>query len=194
MARSTQSPAGTTPGTELNQDSISGGKGHATPTRKEKEAARKRPLVANDRTERRRREREAATAERERARVGMANGEEKYLGPRDKGPQRRYVRDYVDARFSVGELMIPFLGVVIVLTFISEPIFVTIGTFALWGFLLILVIDCVILGFILNRKLSAKFGDGKVERGFRWYAAMRAVQLRPMRLPKPQAKRGQYPA
>jgi len=106
VARSTQSPAGTSPGTELNQDSISSTKGHATPSRKEQEAARKRPLVANDRAERRRREREAANAERERARVGMANGEQKYLPIRDRGPQRKYIRDYVDARWSVGELLL----------------------------------------------------------------------------------------
>ena len=29
--------------------------------------------------------------------------------------------------------------------------------------------------------------------GLRWYAAMRALQLRPLRLPKPQVKRGQFP-
>ncbi|MCU1443346.1 MAG: Membrane protein, partial [Cryobacterium sp.] len=28
----------------------------------------------------------------------------------------------------------------------------------------------------------------------RWYAAMRALQLRVMRLPKPQVKRGQFPS
>jgi hypothetical protein len=170
------------------------GKGHAPPTRREREAANLRPLVSSDRKAGSKESRAKMAEARDRARIGMANGEEKYLGPRDKGPQRRFVRDYVDARFSVGELMIPFLGVVIVLTFISQPIFVTIGTLALWGFLLVLVIDCVILGFTLNRKLSAKFGAGKVERGFRWYAAMRAVQLRPMRLPKPQVKRGNFPA
>ena len=55
------------------------------------------------------------------------------------------------------------------------------------------VADVVILGFALRRKLAAKFGADKVEK-VRWYAAMRALQLRPLRLPKPQVKRGQYPA
>jgi hypothetical protein len=179
---------------ELNTDSISAGKGHATPTRKEKEAANLRPLVSGDRKGSSKESRAKMAESRDRARVGMANGEEKFLPAKDKGPQRRYVRDYIDARFSVGELMIPFLGIVIVLTFINEPIFVTIGTLALWAFLAIMVLDCVVLGFTLNRKLAAKFGADKVNRGFRWYAATRAVQLRPMRLPKPQVKRGQFPA
>ena len=50
----------------------------------------------------------------------------------------------------------------------------------------------LILGIILTRKIKAKFGEDKAER-VRWYAAMRALQLRPLRLPKPQVKRGQYP-
>lgn len=178
---------------ELNSDRVSN-KGRATPTRREREAANLRPLVSGDRRAGGKASRAKLAESRDRARVGMANGEEKYLTARDKGPQRRYVRDYVDARFSVGELMIPFLVIVIVLTFVNQPIFVTIGTLALWAFLLVLVIDCVVLGFILQRKLTDKFGAAKLQRGFRWYAAMRAVQLRPMRMPKPQAKRGAFPA
>ena len=60
-------------------------KGHATPTRKEQEAARKRPLVPSDRRLASRQSRTQMQAARERARVGMANGEEKYLPARDKG-------------------------------------------------------------------------------------------------------------
>ena len=169
------------------------GKGHATPTRKEKEAANKRPLVSSDRTQARKDARAQMQLQRERARVGMANGDEKFLPARDRGPQKRYVRDYVDARFSFGELLIPFMFAVIILTFFPQPEVQTIGIFALWGFFLIAVVDVVILGFLLNRKLAAKFGAGKVEK-VRWYDAMRALQLRLMRLPKPQVKRGAYPA
>ena len=192
MAKST--PSTPAPDYQLNTDSVTPvSKGHATPTRKEREAANLRPLVSSDRKAGAKVSRAKMAELRDRARVGMANGEEKYLPAKDKGPQRRYVRDYVDARFSVGELMIPFLGIVIVLTFVNQPIFVTIGTFALWAFLIIMVLDCLIIGFSLNKKLKAKFGEDKVTRGFRWYAATRAVQLRPMRLPKPQVKRGNFP-
>jgi hypothetical protein len=65
--------------------------------------------------------------------------------------------------------------------------------FVLWGFLLIAVLDAVLLGFRLRRKLADRFGADRVEK-VRWYAAMRAFQLRIMRLPKPQVKRGQFPA
>ena len=168
------------------------GKGHATPTRKEKEAARKQPLVSSDRAAARRNDRAQMQLQRERARVGMANGDEKFLPLRDRGPQKRYVRDYVDARFSVGELLIPLMFAVIILTFIPNPDVQTIGLLALWLFFALAVIDVVALGFILNRKLAAKFGADRVEK-VRWYSAMRALQLRLMRLPKPQVKRGAYP-
>lgn len=169
------------------------GKGAPTPSRAEQEAARKRPLVPNDRKEAARQARAKQTEARERARVGMALGEDKYLPTRDRGPQKKYVRDYVDARFSIGEILIPVMFAVIVLTLVPSYEVQTIGIFALWGFFLVSVVDVIILGTILNRKLAAKFGAGKVEK-VRWYAAMRALQLRPLRLPKPQVKRGQYPS
>lgn len=188
MAKTTQSDAAVD-----NAPETATGKGHATPTRKEKEEARKRPLVSSDRTAARRQERAALQVQRERARVGMAAGDEKFLPARDRGPQKRYVRDYVDARFSIGELLIPLMLVVIIFTFIPDPSIQSIGIIALWGFFLVAIIDVVVLGFILTRKLGAKFGADRVEK-VRWYAAMRALQLRLMRLPKPQVKRGQFPA
>jgi hypothetical protein len=192
VARSTQSPAGTSPGTELNQDSISSAKGHATPSRKEQEAARKRPLVANDRAERRRREREAANAERERARVGMANGEQKYLPIRDRGPQRKYIRDYVDARWSVGELLLPTIALFFISSFFPpDSVVQFVGFAVMWFVLLVSVIDAVIVGFILKRKLTEKFGS--MDKGGRFYAAMRMVYFRQMRLPKAQVRRGEFP-
>jgi hypothetical protein len=171
-------------------------KGHATPTRKEREAANLRPLVSSNRAGATKANRTQQAQARDRARAGMAAGEEKYLPQKDKGPQRRYVRDYVDARFSIGELTIPFLGVYIVVSFVlsSSSAFSQIALYAVYAFLVVLVLDCIVLGFTLQRKLAAKFGAEKVQRGFRWYAAMRSVQLRIMRLPKAQVRRGAYPA
>jgi hypothetical protein len=178
---------------ELNTDSVTAGKGHATPTRKEREAANLRPLVNSDRKAAGKASRAKMAESRERARIGMANGEEKYLVARDRGPQRRYIRDFIDARFSVGEIMIPIMFVVIILTFIQDDVFQVLAILGLWLFFILAVVDCLIVGFRINRKLAAKFGADQLQRGNRWYAAMRALQLRMMRLPKPQVKRGQYP-
>ncbi len=166
-------------------------KGRATPTRKEREAARKRPLVGANTPEARRASKTAQQQQRERARVGMQNGEEKFLPTRDRGPQKRYVRDYIDARWSIGEAAIPLLVVLLVAsvfgTVVQEYV-----TFGLYAYLLLVVIDVVIVGQRLNKRLAAKFGDGKVEK-IRFYAAMRSIQFRLLRLPKPQVKRGDFP-
>ena len=61
-------------------------------------------------------------------------------------------------------------------------------------FFLLAVADCLVVGFVVNRRLAVKFGSDRVQRGNRWYAAMRAMQMRVMRLPKPQVKRRQYPS
>ncbi len=122
----------------------------------------------------------------------MAAGDDRYLTARDKGPQRRYVRDYVDARFSAGEILIPVMVIVLAISFI--PATQTYALIILWVFFVIAVIDAIVLGVMVLNRMKKKFGADKIERGLRWYAAMRAMQLRVIRLPKPQVKRGQYPS
>jgi len=167
------------------------GKGAPTPSRAAQEAARKRPLVPNDRKDAAKQARAKAADARERARIGLANGDEKYLPMRDRGPQKKFVRDYIDARFSVGEVLIPVMFIVIILTVVPNVEVQYLGILGLWAFFLVAVVDVLILGQVLTRKLRSKYGD-RTER-VRWYAAMRALQLRPLRLPKPQVKRRQYP-
>lgn len=176
---------------ERAHNDTSTGKGVPTPSRREQEAARKRPIVPNDRKEAARQSRQAQAQAREKARVGMAAGDERYLTQRDRGPQRRYVRDFVDARYSFGEFLIPVLVIFIISSAI--PTAQTVVLLVVWVYFLIAVVDAFILGLQIRRRIGRKFGQDKMERGLRWYAAMRALQLRIMRLPKPQVKRGQYP-
>ena len=168
------------------------GKGRPTPSRKEAQAAKAQPLVGGRDKAAIKAQRQKQAEVRERARLGMMQGDERYLSIRDKGPQRRFVRDYVDARFSVGEFLIPLMLVVLVMTFLPG-IFQVISLAVIWGYVLLAVLDAVFLGLLLKRKLEAKFGVDSVQKGFRWYAAMRAFQFRPLRIPKPQVKRGNYP-
>ncbi len=168
------------------------GKGHATPTRKEREAANLRPLVPSDRKEASKDARRRQQELRDKARIGMANGDEKYLPARDRGVQKRYVRDYVDARFTVGEFLIPAMFVVIIVTLVPNALVQQYVMLALYAFVLIVIADCLFMGFRLTKKMREKFGADKVEK-VRWYATMRALQFRRLRLPKPQVKRGEFP-
>lgn len=174
------------------EEEHSTGKGHATPSRKEREAANKRPLVPSDRKEAARMERARANEERNKARIGLAAGDEKYLPLRDRGPQKKFARDFVDARYNVGELMVPFMFLVIIMTFIPSLPVQESSFLVLWAFFFIALTDVMILGVQLRKRITAKFGS--VDKGVRWYAGMRSLQMRPLRLPKPQVGRRQYPS
>ena len=166
------------------------GKGRPTPRRRDREAEHKRPLVSNNRKE----ARAKLAASREKARLGMANGEERFLPQRDKGAQRKWSRDYVDARWNFGEFLIPVMFAVIIATFLPslEAQFIAISV--LWGFFILTVLDSIWVGNRVRKGLRAKYGVDNVENGVRWYSAMRALQMRGLRLPKPQVKRGEKPS
>lgn len=168
------------------------GKGRPTPSRKQAEAANARPIVGSRDKAVMKEQRKQQASSRERARIGMMEGDERYLTARDKGPQRRFVREYVDARWNMGEMLIPMMLVVLVMTFIPGIIQV-ISLVVIWVFVLLAVLDAFFLGVRLKKILGNKFGEDRVQPGFRWYAAMRAFQFRPLRMPKPQNKRGNFP-
>lgn len=168
------------------------GKNRPTPSRAEQEAARKRPLVA-DTKEARQRARSDLQSAREKARVGMAAGDEKYLPMRDKGPQRRFARDYVDSGWHLGELLMPLMIVAIVLT-LGPQILAFWAFVGLWIYVLFAIGDMIITSISVKKAIRKKFGENNLEKGVGWYAAMRTVQMRFMRLPKPQVRRGQKPA
>jgi len=168
------------------------GKGRPTPSRREREAANRRPLVGNTPVDKKA-ARARLNSERERARVGMANGEERYLPAKDRGEQRRFVRDWIDARWNVGEIMMPVLVLFLIVGFAaSQTAIASYSLLLVWAFVALFVLDCVVLWLSMRRKLTTKFGE--MQRGTFLYILTRAWQLRFLRLPKPQVKRGQYPA
>ncbi len=167
------------------------GKGRPTPSRKEAEAAAK----ARAKPPRTRRGQVAAQRaikgeSSQRVRQGMRNGEEKYLLARDKGPVRRFIRDFVDSRFSFIELIIPLLVVTMVLGYSGNDALASFGNAILFGSILLVILDMLMLRFRLRRQLGARFPDEPV-KGTTYYAVTRAMQMKFMRLPKPQVKIGQ---
>lgn len=186
-----QTPAAPAP-KDAPIDPSTGGKGRPTPSRAEQEAARKRPLVPDSKEAKARAKAEMA-AQREKARQGMAAGDQRYLPARDQGPQRKFVRDFVDSGWHLGEAVMPAMVVVIIATFIPVPEVQFYSMVALWAFILFVIGDMVLTSIRVKQAAREKFGAERTEKGLGWYASMRSIQMRPLRLPKPQVKRGQRP-
>ena len=168
-----------------------GGKGRPTPTRKEAEAAAKaRAKVPRTRKEQMQRQRQSKSASSKEVRAAMKAGDERYLLARDKGPVRRFIRDYVDSRFSFVELMIPILIVTMILGYSGSRQLATIGNTLLFGMLLLVVLDLVLLRRRLRKQLAARFPDEPV-KGTTYYAVTRSLQMKFMRMPKAKVKIGQ---
>lgn len=166
-----------------------GAKNRPTPKRRDQEAANKRPLVQTDRKKAKNSDREARRENSRKMRVAMVTGDDKHLPPRDKGPVRRFVRDSVDVRRNLGELLLPLMVAVLVLSLFA-------GTWATYVFLgvYVLILLAVLDSFLLWRRtkpqLLARFGEDTNLRGLGMYQAMRAFQMRRTRMPKPQVERG----
>lgn len=171
-----------------------GAKNRPTPKRRDQEAARRRPLVETDRKAARDRDKLARREAQLKQRQAMVTGDDAHLPARDKGPVRRYIRDYVDARWNLGEFMLPVMLVVLALSFVRIPwVFaaVSIGVYAL---ILIAAVDGFLMWRKLKKRLVAKFGEDKVGRGLAMYAVMRGFQIRRSRMPRPLVDRGDYPS
>lgn len=168
-------------------------KNRPTPKRSQQEARNQRPLVGADRKAADKRAREEMRRRRDEARIGVMNGDERFMGPRDAGPQRRYVRDYVDARFSIGEMFIPIALVVLLIGMFNQAWAVA-ANFIVYGLILLIVLDSILLCVVMRGRLKEKFGEGSIQKGTNFYAIMRSVQIRRLRVPKPVVRRREYPS
>ncbi len=176
-----------TPTTDLK----AGGKGRPTPTRKEAEAAaRARAKVPRTRKEQAAAQRAARGDTSRKMRQAMKTGDEKYLPARDRGPVRRFIRDFVDSRFSFVELMVPLLVVTMILGYSGNDRLRAIGNTVLLGTILLVVTDMIFMRFRLRRQLAARSPDEST-KGTTYYAVTRALQMKFMRLPKAKVKIGQ---
>ena len=68
---------------------------------------------------------------------------------------------------------------------------VSIGVYLL---IAVAVTDAFLLWRKLKKRLVAKFGANAQVRGLAMYAVMRTFQIRRSRMPRPQVKRGEFPA
>lgn len=163
-------------------------KGRPTPKRSEAQGQRRKAVTTpTDRKSAARQAREARRVDMAKQRQALAGGDERYLPPRDKGPVRKFVRDYVDSRYRVAEFFLPLAVVILVLSIAGSMQDLSL---LLWLVVIVaIVIDSVVTTILLRRQLRLRFAD-KNTKGATAYALMRTLQMRRLRLPKPQVSRG----
>lgn len=173
------------------------GKGRPTPRRKDVEAQRRRPLVPEDRKAAARAARARQRELRDREFEAMKTGDEKNMPLRDRGPVKRFIRDFIDARWSLGEFFLPIAILFVLLTAVSNQnaVFALTILVALYGVILATVIQAWLTSRRLRRALAAKFGEERgLAKGNTMYGIMRSLQIRRSRLPRPVVKRGEHPS
>ena len=183
------------PAVSDDSSSTPAGKGRPTPKRKDAQAANKRPLVNTDRKSARKADAGKARVQRDLELKAMQTGDEKNMPARDRGPQRRFMRDAVDARWNLGEFMIPVAIVLfIVQLMFAKSLVGEIAINVLFLFIVALSFDCLLLWRSVKKRMRAKFGADVPLKGAAFYTVSRSLQIRRSRLPKPQVKHGQRPS
>lgn len=164
------------------------GKGRPTPRRKDVEAANRRPLVM-DKKAMSADQKAKLRSERSRVREAMMSGEEKYLPERDRGPERRFLRDAVDVRWNVGELLLPLMLIALALSLLPLEQTRTWSFLFVYGLMVYAVLDCFFLWRRTKKRFIAEF-DKEPGRGSAWYVVLRSFQMRISRVPRAAVDRG----
>jgi hypothetical protein len=132
-------------------------------------------------------------AERAERRQAMADGDERYLLRRDKGPERALVRNIVDSRFTVGTWF--FAGALIVLIGSSAamPDQIRLAANVLWVTLAAAtIIDSILISRRIKRLVGGRFPKTTERFGsLYFYGVMRGITFRRMRMPRPKVKLGE---
>ena len=160
----------------------SGRKPGPTPSRKEAEAARRQRVT------------QTYSKKESRALASKQNRSDRMraLAARDSTPEKALMRDHVDARFSIGEVLLPALVLILATSFLNTiyPRAAAIGTVVMYVYVLGVLVDLFLMwrGY---KKVLAKRLPGASTRGLLFYGANRAIQIRRFRIPPPRVKRGE---
>lgn len=139
------------------------------------------------------RERAERREQRRIADERMAAGDPRYLLPRDQGPERKLVRDWVDSRRFLANIFLPFALVLLLVMMVgtSMPKVANIASIVAMVLIVGLFLEGIYLGrraMKLVREHFPKTSEGPWGIGF--YAYSRASQPRRLRTPRPQVNIG----
>jgi hypothetical protein len=168
-------------------------KGRPTPKRSEAQTQRRSVAqTPSTRKEASKRQRDERRVQMERQRQALASGDERYLPARDKGKVRRFARDFVDSRFCIAEFFLPMAVIILVLSVVPVASLKNVALLLWLVIIVMIVVDSINITIRLRKQLNARFPD-LPKKGAVPYALMRTLQMRRLRLPKPQVKRGERP-
>jgi membrane protein len=160
---------------------------------RERRKALKESMSKEEYREFKRKEREQQTAQRRKVQEAMDRGEEKYLLARDRGDERRFVRDWVDSRRHMNNMIMPVALGLLVVMFIAQNYPQTSAVMSTFVMVVMLsfAVEGLIIGRGANKAVRNKFPTSTepgISLGF--YAYSRATQLRRLRSPKPRVNIG----
>lgn len=169
-------------------------KGKPTPKRREAELARKSALKTSaDTKEAKRAERQRVQAARAKQRQAMLEGDPRALPARDQGPVKLFVRNFVDSRRTVGEFFLPAAFIIFMATLSPDQKIKGFVSLLWIVVMLVAAVDTALLIWRMNRALAQKWPDKSDRRGVTFYALMRNLQIRRLRVPPPQVRAGGRP-
>ncbi|WP_018297115.1 DUF3043 domain-containing protein [Corynebacterium lubricantis] len=189
-------------------------KGKETPKRRDQEIARgvvrdpnamttaesaqrhkelKKSMTKQEWKEYKRKNREENRARNKEVQARMDAGDERYLMDRDRGPERAYVRNWVDSRKHMNNWVMPAALILLVVMLLGQwfPALANILSLVALVFIFVLIVEGVAIGRGANKAAREKFPDSNVTGfGLGMYAYSRASQPRKWRTPKPQVEIG----
>lgn len=181
LFRRTTEPVESTPEPSSQAATEAARKARPTPSRREAEAAR--------------RQRVNRTLTKKEARVEAGrqtrSSRMRAVTVREAAPEKALLRDYVDARFNIGEFLLPSLVVILALSFLSQalPRVTVVSTLLMYLFIVAVLIDGFLMWRGFKRVLAARMPQAPL-RGLLMYGMNRSIQIRRFRMPSPRLKRG----
>jgi Protein of unknown function (DUF3043) len=159
-----------------------GKKDRPTPTRKEAEAARRQRMTTTLS------KKEARAAARGQSRAQRM----KAVSARDAAPEKVLMRDYIDARFNLGEFLLPAVVVILLVTVAGSywPAVTLISTVAMYLFIIGVFVDGYLMWRGFKKVLASRLPKAS-PKGLLMYGMARSTQIRRFRSPAPRIKRGE---
>jgi hypothetical protein len=163
--------------------SVTAAKGRPTPRRSEAEKRRRQPYSAPaDRKAAVAQSRTKGRADRTKRYDAMRRGEDWALPAKDRGPVRALARDIVDSRRRASEFYMYIVGALVVLLFI--PGLRAVVDYVVLAVIVVMLTEAMLLGRQVRKAAAERF------KGLTVYSALRAMQIRALRTPKPRVKAG----